>query len=121
MSEREPHQNGKVVSIKYGSLSKLTPYNIDKNSSEYFTMLSTSSIRIFSKQWPQCSLDDGNDQWDNGKAGNHYSNYDAYEQGCTDRNTDGICDNSYSIPGGHNADNLPKASLDAILNYNQRD
>ena len=92
---------GKGVSIKYGSLSKLGAYNINMNS----TSSSTDADLIYKNNLQdnrQSAFDDGNNQWDNGKVGNHYSNYDSYDQGCTDRNRDGICDNSYSIPGGHN-------------------
>ncbi|MGA9099584.1 MAG: NosD domain-containing protein [Methanotrichaceae archaeon] len=112
-----PH--GKGVSIKYGSTSKLATYNIGMNS----TSSSTGVNLIYNNNLQdngQNAFDDGNNQWDNGKVGNHYSNYDAYEQGCTDRNRDGICDNSYSIPGGHNVDRLPKASPDAILSYKSK-
>lgn len=110
---------GKGVSIKYGSSSKSTTYNIDKNS----TSLSTDVNLIYKNNLQdngQNAFDDGDNQWDNGKVGNHYSNYDAYVQGCTDRNRDGICDSSYSIPGGHNVDRLPKASPDAILSYKSK-
>lgn len=112
-----PH--GKGVSIKYSAISKLTTYNINQNSTS-----SSPNVNIIYQNNlqnnGQSAFDDGNNQWDNGKVGNHYSNYDAYEQGCTDRNRNGICDNSYSIPGGHNVDSLPKASPDAILSYKSK-
>jgi nitrous oxidase accessory protein len=110
---------GKGVSIKYGSSSQLTTYNIDKNSTSSYQ--GTNLIYQNNLQDnDQNAFDDGNNQWDNDKAGNHYSNYDAYEQGCKDRNRDGICDSSYSIPGGRNVDRLPKASPDAILSYKSK-
>ena len=110
---------GKGVSIKYGSSSQLTTYNIDKNSTSSY--LGTNLLYQNNLQDNgQNAFDDGNNQWDNDKTGNHYSNYDAYEQGCRDRNRDGICDSSYSIPGGRNVDRLPKASPDAILSYKSK-
>lgn len=112
-------KHGKGVSIKYASSSKSTSYNIDKNSTS-----SSSNVNIIYKNNLQdnsnSAFDDGNSQWDNGKEGNHYSDFDSYEQGCTDRNRDGICDSGYSIPGGHNIDTLPKASPDAILSYKSK-
>jgi nitrous oxidase accessory protein len=107
---------GKSVSIKYVSSSRSTTYNIDKNS----TSLNSGSNILYQNNLQdndQSAFDDGYNQWDNDKAGNHFSNYDAREQGCKDRNRDGICDSGYSIPGGHNVDRLPKASSDAILSY----
>lgn len=111
--------HGKGVSIKYASASKSTAYNIDKNS----TGSSPNINFIYQNNLDdniQSAFDDGNNQWDSGKEGNHFSNYDAYEQGCTDRNRDGICDSGYNIPGGRNVDKLPKASPDAILSYKSR-
>ncbi|MFB3765331.1 MAG: nitrous oxide reductase family maturation protein NosD [Methanotrichaceae archaeon] len=112
-------QHGKGVSIKYSASSKLTTYKINQNS----TSTSPNVNIIYQNNLQdniQSAFDDGNNQWDNGKAGNHYSNYDAHEQGCTDRNRDGICDSGYNIPGGHNVDPLPKASPDAILRYKSK-
>lgn len=110
---------GKGVSIKYVSSRQLTTYNIDKSS-----ISSSPGVNLIYQNNlqnnGQNAFDDGYNQWDNGKAGNHYSNYDAYEQGCTDRNRDGICDYSYRIPGGRNVDRLPKASPDAILSYKSK-
>jgi len=110
---------GKGVSIEYSSRSQLTTYNIDKNSTSAYqgtNILYQNNLQDNG----QNAFDDGNNQWDNDKAGNHYSNYDAREQGCNDRNRDGICDSSYSIPGGRNVDRLPKASTDAVLSYKSK-
>ncbi|MCX6677077.1 MAG: right-handed parallel beta-helix repeat-containing protein [Methanothrix sp.] len=107
---------GKAVSIKYVSSSQSTTYNIDKNSTS-----SSPGANLLYQNYlqdnDQNAFDDGYNQWDNDLTGNHYSNYDAREQGCLDRNRDGICDAGYSIPGGRNVDRLPKASPDAILSY----
>lgn len=108
--------NGKAVSIKYVSSSQSTTYNIDKNSTS-----SSPGANLFYQNYlqdnDQNAFDDGYNQWDNDRAGNHYSNYDSREQGCKDRNRDGICDTGYRIAGGHNVDKLPEASPDAILSY----
>ncbi|MCX6674477.1 MAG: right-handed parallel beta-helix repeat-containing protein [Methanothrix sp.] len=107
---------GKAVSIKYVSSSLSTTYNIDRNS----TSSSPGSNLLYQNYLQdndQNAFDDGYNQWDNNKAGNHYSNYDAREQGCKDRNRDGICDVGFSIAGGHNVDRLPQASQNAILSY----
>jgi nitrous oxidase accessory protein len=109
---------GKGVSIKYGSSGQLTTFNINKNSS------SSPDVNLLYQNDlqdnHQNAFDDGYNQWDNGEAGNHYSDYDGREQGCKDRNRDGICDSSYNIPGGDNMDKLPKASPDAILSYKSK-
>ncbi|MDD1749123.1 MAG: right-handed parallel beta-helix repeat-containing protein [Methanothrix sp.] len=110
---------GKGVSIKYSSNSQLTTYNIDKNStssSPGANLLYQNNLQDNDRN----AFDDGRNQWDNDKAGNHYSNYDAREQGCKDRNKDGICDSGYSIPGGDNVDRLPQASPDAVLSYKSK-
>jgi parallel beta-helix repeat protein len=108
---------GKGVTIAYVSGSQAKTYNIGQNS----TNASKAGANVLYLNNllnnVQNAFDDGYNQWDNGKAGNHYSNYDAREQGCLDRNRDGICDSGYGILGGHNVDNLPKASIDAILSY----
>ncbi|MCJ7443736.1 MAG: right-handed parallel beta-helix repeat-containing protein [Methanotrichaceae archaeon] len=107
---------GKGVSIKYGSSGQLTTFNINQNS----TSSSPGANLLYQNDLQdndQNAFDDGYNQWDNGEAGNHYSDYDAHEQGCKDRNRDGFCDSSYSIPGRSNVDRLPKASPDAILSY----
>ncbi len=107
---------GKGVSIKYVSSSQSTTYNIDQNSTSsspganilYQNNLQNNDQNVF---------DDGYNEWNNDEAGNHYSNYENREQGCKDRNRDGICDSGYRIPGGNNEDRRPKASPDAILSY----
>ena len=110
---------GKGVSIEYRSSSLTTNYYINKNStssSPGINFLYQNNLQDNG----QNAFDDGHNQWDNGKSGNHYSDYDSREQGCKDRNRDGICDSGYAIPGGHNVDNLPKASPDAILSYKSK-
>ncbi len=111
---------GKGVSISYVSGSPATSYKIGQNS----TNSSVTGANILYQNNllnnGESAFDNGHNEWDNGKTGNHYSNYDAREQGCNDRNRDGICDTGYSIPGGNNIDGLPKASPDAILSYKSK-
>jgi nitrous oxidase accessory protein len=110
---------GKGVSIKYRSSNEVTSYNISNmslGSSTGANLLYQNNLQNNG----QNAFDDGFSQWDDGQAGNYYSSYDAREEGCKDRNRDGICDSGYSIPGGHNVDRLPKASLDAILQYRSK-
>lgn len=110
--------NGKGVSIKYRPTNEVTSYSINNmsTSSPDTNLLYQNYLRDNAKT----ALDDGFNQWDSGKVGNHYSSYDAREEGCKDRNRDGICDSGYSIPGGRNVDKFPKASIDAILSYKSK-
>ena len=110
--------NGKGVSIKYRPAGGVTSYNINRTStvSPGINLLYQNNLQDNN----QNAFDDGSNQWDNGKVGNHYNSYDAREQGCKDRNRDGICDSGYSIPGGSNVDRFPKASIDAILSYKSK-
>lgn len=110
--------NGKGVSIKYRPTNEVTSYSINNmsTSSPDTNLIYQNYLRDNAKT----ALDDGFNQWDSGKVGNHYSSYDARENGCKDRNRDGICDSGYSIPGGRNVDKFPKASIDAILSYKSK-
>lgn len=109
---------GKGVSIKYHPTSEATSYNINRTStgSPDTNLLYQNNLQDNDRN----ALDDGFNQWYNGKVGNHYSSYDARENGCKDRNRDGICDSVYNIPGGSNVDKFPKASIDAILSYKSK-
>ncbi len=112
-------KNGKGVSIKYRSSSEATSYNVSKlgfGSTPEANLVFRNDLLDNG----QDAFDDGFNEWDNGETGNHFSSYDAREEGCKDRNRDGICDSSYSIPGGHDTDRLPKASADAILQYKSK-
>ncbi len=110
--------NGKGVSIKYRPAGGATGYNINRTStvSPGTNLLYQNNLQDNDRN----AFDDGSNQWDNGKVGNHYNSYDAREEGCKDRNRDGICDSGYSIPGGRNVDKFPKASIDAILSYKSK-
>jgi len=54
------------------------------------------------------AYDDGINQWDNGTAGNSFSDFCRKDQGC--ENVDGICSTSYRIPGGTSVDRYPIAA-----------
>ena len=49
----------------------------------------------------------GHNRWDDGRRGNHYSNFDEAEEGFVDRNGDGIGERPYPIPGGSSVDRFP--------------
>ncbi len=49
-------------------------------------------------------------QWDDGKRGNHYSDFTKPSEGCVDANHDGISDNPHPIPGGAAVDRFPLVS-----------
>lgn len=107
--------NGKGVSIKYRPTSEATGYSINNKStgSPDTNLLYQNNFQDNERN----AIDDGSNQWYNDKVGNYYSSYDAREEGCKDRNRDGICDSGYSIPSGRSVDKFPKASIDAILSY----
>ncbi|HPE63536.1 MAG TPA: NosD domain-containing protein [Methanothrix sp.] len=65
----------------------------------------------------QNALDDGDNLWSYGDTGNHYDDFDSIEEGCRDRDRDGVCDSPRTIPGGSSVDEHPVASDDAILKY----
>jgi len=65
----------------------------------------------------QNAYDDGDNQWYEGEIGNHYDDFDAIDEGCRDRNRDGVCDSAHEIPGGSSVDKYPVASEDAIRRY----
>ncbi len=65
----------------------------------------------------QNARDDGDNLWYEGETGNHYDDFDAIDEGCRDRNRDGVCDSSREIPGGSSVDLHPVASEDAIRRY----
>jgi len=112
-------KSGKGVSIKYKPSSEATSRNV--SALGFDSMLEANLLfRNSLLDNAQDAFDDGFNQWDNGESGNYYSSYDAREEGCKDRNRDGICDSGYGIPGGHNTDRLPKASADAILQYKSK-
>lgn len=65
----------------------------------------------------QNAYDDGDNLWYDGEVGNHYHDFDAIEEGCRDRDRDGVCDSPREIPGGSSLDLHPVASEDAVRRY----
>ena len=65
----------------------------------------------------QNAYDDGDNLWYDGETGNHYDDFDAIDEGCVDRDRDGVCDLLREIPGGSSVDEYPVASEDAIRRY----
>jgi nitrous oxidase accessory protein len=65
----------------------------------------------------QNAYDDGDNLWYDGEVGNHYDDFDAIDEGCRDRNRDGVCDSAREIPGGSSVDKYPVASEDAVRRY----
>lgn len=49
----------------------------------------------------------GQAKWDNGSAGNRYSDYDELAEGCNDSDLNGFCDSPYKIRGGPAVDRHP--------------
>lgn len=113
-------KGSKGVSIQSGTGKEVAVYNISEAGKSPSLPSTNILYDNMLQDNRQDSFDDGHNQWDNGTVGNHYSNYDSREEGCKDRNRDGICDSSYGIPGGRNEDKWPIASFDAILNYRSR-
>ena len=113
-------KGSKGVSIQSGSSEEVAVYNISEASKSPSLPGTNILYDNVLQDNRQDSFDDGRNQWDNGTVGNHYSSYDSREEGCKDRNRDGICDSGYSIPGGSNEDKWPLASDDAILSYRSR-
>jgi parallel beta-helix repeat protein len=55
---------------------------------------------------PPVTTDSAN-YWDNGKTGNHYSDFDEPAEGFVDENADGIGEKPHPIPGGKSVDRYP--------------
>lgn len=65
----------------------------------------------------QNAYDAGDNLWYDGETGNHYDDFDAIDEGCVDRDRDGVCDLLREIPGGSSVDEYPVASEDAVRRY----
>lgn len=100
------------VSIKYKPNSDIESYDVrDKDLSSYTTNTIYNNTLIDNEK---NAIDDGNNQWDNGTFGNHYSDFDEPEEGCRDRNRDGICDSAHEIEGGMSTDRHPLSPKDPM-------
>lgn len=100
------------VSIKYRPNSDIESYDVrDRDLSSYTTNTIYNNTLINNEE---NAIDDGNNQWDNGTLGNHYSDFDEPEEGCRDRNRDGICDSAHEIEGGMSTDRHPLSPKDPM-------
>lgn len=100
------------VSIKYKPNIDIESYDVrDKDLSSYTTNTIYNNTLINNEV---NAIDDGNNQWDNGTLGNHYSDFDEPEEGCRDRNRDGICDSAHEIEGGMSTDRHPLSPKDPL-------
>lgn len=105
------------VSIKYKPKGEASSYNVSRGFTSQTNVLYNNSLL----ENGQNARDDGlNNQWDSGLVGNHYSSFDARDEGCKDRNRDGICDFTYFVPGGSGMDRFPKASSEAAISFRAR-
>ncbi len=98
------------VSIKYKPNKDIESYDVrDKDLSTYTTNTIYNNTFVENNQ---SAIDDGNNLWDNGTIGNHYSDFDEPAEGCRDRNRDGICDTAHKIEGGMSTDRYPISPKD---------
>ena len=86
---------GKGVVISYNSMP--SSESVSTNNSIYLNNLSNKKN----------ARDDSLNNWDNGKVGNNYSDFNDPAEGCKGRK---ICDAEKSISGGPSVDRYPQAS-----------
>ena len=102
--------NQKGVSLYSSINNTITDNLVTENTDGIHLTSSSNSNRIYHNHIVYNSnnaYDDGTNSWDNGTIGNHYSDFDEVTEGCSDSDSNGICDAAYSIPGGSNVDNYP--------------
>lgn len=115
-SESITASDGGGVSIKYRPKSEAPVLSV----SEIGFAAGRKENRIFGNELLNNGVnarDDGENLWHLGNIGNHHSDFDSIEEGCRDRDRDGICDSPLKIPGGYSADGYPVATEDAVLRY----
>lgn len=94
-SGNEVQSKGKGVVISYNSMP--TSESVSTNNSIYLNNLSNKKN----------ARDDSLNNWDNGKVGNNYSDFNDLAEGCKGIK---ICDIEMSVPGGPSVDRYPQAS-----------
>jgi nitrous oxidase accessory protein len=94
-SGKDVQSKGKGVVISYNSMP--TSQSESTNNSIYLNNLSNKKN----------ARDDSSNNWDNGKIGNNYSDFNDPAEGCKGIK---ICDAEKSISGGPSVDRYPKAS-----------
>jgi len=86
---------GKGVVISYNSMPSSD--SVSSNNSIYQNNLSNQKN----------ARDDSLNNWDNGKIGNNYSDFNDPAEGCKGNK---ICDSEFSIPDGPSVDHYPQAA-----------
>lgn len=116
VSESITASDGGGVSIKYKPKTEASILSV----SEIGFAGGRKENRIYGNELlnnSQNGHDDGENLWNDGKTGNHHDDFDSIEEGCRDRNRDGVCDSPRKIPGGYSVDEYPIATEDAVLRY----
>jgi nitrous oxidase accessory protein len=104
------------VSIKYTPKTEATTFEVSKiGFAGAYQENVVSGNELLNNG--QNARDDGDNLWYDGEVGNHYDDFDAIDEGCRDRNRDGVCDSPREIPRGSSVDLHPVASEDAIRRY----
>jgi parallel beta-helix repeat protein len=94
-SSSDVQSKGKGVVISYSSMP--SSESVTSNNSIYENNLSNQKN----------ARDDSLNNWDNGKIGNNYSDFNDPAEGCKGNK---ICDSELSIPGGPSVDHYPEAA-----------
>ncbi len=92
---KDVQSKGKGVAISYNIMP--SPETVSTNNTIYLNNLSNKKN----------ALDDSLNNWDNGKLGNNYSDFNDRSEGCKGIK---ICDAELSISGGPSVDRYPQAS-----------
>ncbi|MDD2754042.1 MAG: NosD domain-containing protein [Methanothrix sp.] len=92
---KDTQSKGKGVVISYNSMP--SSEMVSTNNSIYLNNLSNKKN----------ARDDSLNNWDNGKVGNNYSDFNDPEEGCKGIK---ICDRENSVSGGPSVDRYPQAS-----------
>lgn len=104
------HNDEDGISIEGSSNNTLVDNNVNSNGDGGICLRWSSSGNLLygndlvDNGGDGDAYDDGHNQWDNGTAGNYYSDFD-----CTDDDGNGFCDSRYMIPGGKSVDEHPLA------------
>ena len=94
-SSSDVQSKGKGVVISYNSMPSTE--SVTSNNSIYQNNLSNQKN----------ARDDSLNNWDNGRIGNNYSDFNDPSEGCKGNK---ICDSELSIPGGPSVDHYPEAA-----------
>lgn len=108
-------KNSKAFFLEASNENILTENNVTYNMDGVFINYYSSDNSIYRNNLVGSrnynAYDESNaNQWDDGTLGNHYGDFDKREKGCIDANSNGICDATYTIPGGSSRDRYPSVS-----------